>query len=335
MNESMPNKYGTLTITLTAVSLVLLAASILLIQTFSIAYGIGAGAAIQSNQTTRSVVTVLLPYVSQISAVYTAILIEYVAFIAALGMFFTGTLLYRYRNSLGSADTRGYIMLHGALVLIYALLFVISRVDAPIRLSSSYLIGIVAAVAAAALLDTYLVFSKYVMHDRTERLRGSVQIDPSTPYANLIRLKDDIFSKLTGSVGVVDKHMNSVGIENLYRLLQGNPGSISEITILTSSAMLDNEFWRNYLDCKNEIENSGTKFNVLVMDDSDSSDQHERFIFDDRAAYKVPPFNIIHKKSEHITRIKASDAKRRFDKLYSKSIKYENFLTKLSQEKQR
>ncbi len=335
MKESIPSRYGTLTITLTAVSLVLLAAAVLMIQDLSIAYGLGAGAAIQSNATKVAIASILQQYVGQIASVYTAILIEYVAFIAALGMFVTGMLLYRRRLSLGSADTHGYTILHGTLVLIYVLLFMVNRINAPLRLSAYYLAGLGAAVAVAVAIDAYLVFSRYVLPYRAERVRGSIQIDPLTPYSNLIRMKDDIFSKLTGSVGVVDKHMNSVGIENLHRLIQGNLGTMTEINILTSSSMLDNDFWKNYLDCKSEVENAGTKLNVMVMSDDDSTDQHERFIFDDKVAYKVPPFNIIHKKSEHITRIKVADAKRRFDRLYSKSIKYENFLTRLSQEKQK
>lgn len=110
-------------------------------------------------------------------------------------------------------------------------------------------------------------------------------------------MKDRIFSRLKGDVYVVDKHMNSVGIENLHRPINGSSGKIPEINILTSKEMLDGEFTKNYTDWKSEMQRAGIKLNVMVMDDNDSLAQHERFIFDKSHVYKVPPFNIIHKKA--------------------------------------
>jgi hypothetical protein len=178
------------------------------------------------------------------------------------------------------------------------------------------------------MIDSYALASRYLFPIKSPKPRIELEMDPSKPYTNLLKIKDEIFSQLTGSVGIVDKHMNSTGIENLHRLIHDNLGNISEINILTSAEMLDGEFSRNYLDCKSEVEHSGARINVLVMSEADSSQQHERFLFDGTNAYKVPPFNIIHKKSEHITRINLSDASKRFDELYKGSTKYENYVLK-------
>ena len=36
----------------------------------------------------------------------------------------------------------------------------------------------------------------------------------------------------------------------------------------------------------------------MMMSEADSVTQHERFIFDDDKAYKIPPLNIINKKAK-------------------------------------
>jgi hypothetical protein len=61
-----------------------------------------------------------------------------------------------------------------------------------------------------------------------------------------------------------------------------------------------------------------------VLDDGDAAKQHERLLLDGSEAYKIPPLNIINKKSEHITAVNRDDAARRFEDLWSRAIKFEN-----------
>ncbi|MEM3460276.1 MAG: hypothetical protein QXO24_03560, partial [Candidatus Micrarchaeaceae archaeon] len=53
-----------------------------------------------------------------------------------------------------------------------------------------------------------------------------------------------------------------------------------------------------------------------------------RIIFDDSKAFKIPPLNIINKKSEHITRLSRSDASRRYEELAKGAISYKNYIIK-------
>ena len=71
--------------------------------------------------------------------------------------------------------------------------------------------------------------------------------------------------------------------------------------------MLDSSFNKEYKDLKNELEGHGTVLEVKLMNNNDAIQQHERFIFDDVIAYKIPPMNIINKKSEHIVKIGRRD----------------------------
>ena len=154
-------------------------------------------------------------------------------------------------------------------------------------------------------------------------MRG-ISIDPSTPYSNLVKLKEELFDSLKGEVGIVDKHFNSAAMSNLHRLMPtGN--NIKSLTVITSNEMLDSGFGGNYQDLKNELKNGGMEVEVRIMKGEDSSVQHERFIFDDSVAYKIPPLSIIHKKSEHVVKMSVHDAKKRFEYLYQNSVKFENY----------
>ncbi|EQD46801.1 hypothetical protein B2A_08729, partial [mine drainage metagenome] len=62
-------------------------------------------------------------------------------------------------------------------------------------------------------------------------------------------------------------------------------------------------------------------FEVRVMNPEDAAAQHERFIVDSERAYKIPPLNIINKKSEHIVSIKHGEALRRFDYMWGRGRK--------------
>jgi len=134
-------------------------------------------------------------------------------------------------------------------------------------------------------------------------------------------------------VGVVDKHFNSAAMSNLYRLIPRDRANIKSLKILTSAEMLDSKFGSNYLDFKEELKNSNIEIEVKIMKEEDAVTQHERFIFDQQGAYKIPPLNIINKKSEHITRMNTRDARKRFDYLYQNSLKFENYMEKQARER--
>jgi hypothetical protein len=327
-----PNGYSALTIILGIASLVLLIGAIFILQLFSVAYGAIAGVIYQNSVTNanNTVIPAFAGSASNINSIYNSVLVQYVVILISVVMLVSAVFLYRYRVNLFSSDARGYTTLHGTMIVFYILLFFINLSNSTLPISvfnPLYLYAVYLAMAVCVMIDTYIFLSRYLLPGKAPTNRD-LSIDPSRPYSNLLKMRDSIFSRLNGRIGVVDKHMNSIGIENFHRLIRGNYDSIAEINILTSRDMLDSDFSQNYLDCKSEAETNGVRFNILLMAEDDAAAQHERFIFDNRSAFKVPPFNIIHKKSEHITRLKLPEVKKRFDELYRRSIKYENYVSK-------
>jgi hypothetical protein len=160
-------------------------------------------------------------------------------------------------------------------------------------------------------------------------------MDPSTPFTNMLNLQHELFSKMSGSLSVVDKHFNTSSLENLHRLLDNYVANFKKITVLTSREMLDTNFSASVIEFNREMESEGVNAEVRIMDSKDSAEQHERFIMDEANAYKIPPLNIINKKSEHITKIKLSEARSRFYYLYGRASKIDNYETKKNHEGQK
>ena len=69
--------------------------------------------------------------------------------------------------------------------------------------------------------DIYLEYGlrKY---ESARKLSGNMSVKPLTPFGNIIQLKNTLFEKLQGEVGIVDKHFNSTALYNLYRLIVYN-----------------------------------------------------------------------------------------------------------------
>ena len=308
----------TASILLITASLILMANGLLNMYRFSLVFGIGAGAELQSNLTKVAVAPSLQLVAGQTSTLYQTILeaalastIGFIMFIMSLMLFFRGPAKYE------SYLTR-YVPLHLMLTAIYVVLIMImsaafSSIFDSLALYMSYL-----AVGICIVLDIYLEYSA--------RSAGKgISINPSTPYSNLVKLREELFDNLSGEVGIVDRHFNSAAMSNLYRLMPTDGTDIKSLRILTSEDMLDSKFGSNYQDMKNELKNSSIEVEIKIMNREDSGLQHERFIFDDSVAYKIPPLNIINRKSEHIVKMGVRDAKKRFDYLYQRSIKFENY----------
>ncbi len=328
-NRTSSQTYDRLFVVLLLASLVLIFASVLLIEVFSVNYGIGIGALVQSNLTNTNVTQTLAPTALNVSSLRVAILEMYVIIGIAVGMFLLAFILYSMKGNRQNAEGRRYTLLHLVLALVFSGLFITEFLTFDIGISGVYLGIILIAMIASIAIDA---FSEYQIHiaapARTSRPKKELNINPSTPYSNLAALRDEIFANLSGRVTIVDKHFNSEALSNLHRLMSGIEGGINEVDVATSKGMLDSDFYKDYNDLKNEMRNRNITLSVLLMDDQDAVAQHERFIFDGNTAYKIPPMNIIHKKSEHITKIKTSDARRRFEQLQKNSITLENYAVK-------
>ncbi len=299
---------------------------------YGIAYGIGVGATLQSRALGANATQSFLPTPLELNSLHTAILTTYILFGIAIIMIGTSIIIYLKRSNVFGFDIKRFSLLHTVMSFFYVAVYFVIFSGFNISLSTFFAYSIYFTMLLAIVVDIYTAFLTHIPIQRALGTGRNVFMDPEKPFANIMKLRDAVFSNLSGEVKIVDKHFNSAAVENLYRLIETNVSNIKKIDILTSTSMFDSNFNDNYNDLKKELSASGTEVNLAIMSDSDSSEQHERFIFDDSQAYKIPPFNIINKKSEHVTRIKLSEAKARFDKLYSNSIKYENYLIKKNQE---
>ncbi len=310
-------------------SLALAAVAMYIMELLSLNAGAAAGAVYQSNADRTNVTPSLVQVVSQLSNISNAIHETYILAFIAFGLLGSSLVIYMTRSRKSGAMSRRYTLLHTTLSFIYAGLLYIILTSFPINYSGLYLYIAYAAVAATLAIDVYLEFIMRSPQPGVGMLgRGGMRIEPDTPYTNLVKLREGIFSKLNGDVRIIDKHFNSDAISNLHRLLEASLPNIKKIEVLTSSEMFDAKFNDNFTDFRNELRNSGVELSFMLMSEKDGIAQHERFIFDAEKAYKIPPLNIINKKSEHVVSIRVGEARSRFESLMRNATKYDNYVVK-------
>lgn len=314
-------------------SLILIAGALYMVKSFSFYFGVGVGAASQSISTNTPIAAV--PLLQQtaysLSAFHVGILESYVIFLVALGLFGSAILMFIKRGERGATIQR-YHFLHFSFTIVYVLLFIII-VSAfydffqPFYLYIYYL-GMGLCLAA----DGYLQYLMMQPTARSARIKRTMTMNPSKPFSNLVALQEKLFPNMSGHLCIVDKHFNSNALVNFNRAIDRNITNFSRITILTSKEMLDSGFSTNLIDFGSELNGSGIALEVKLMDDKDAVEQHERLMMDDNTAYKIPPFNIINKRAEHITTVSLKEAQARFHYLYTRAIKMENFAVKRARE---
>ncbi len=152
----------------------------------------------------------------------------------------------------------------------------------------------------------------------------AIHIDPSKPYTNISIISNRLMKRLSGDIKILDMHFDERSLNNLARLISPSKGTYRSILVATGGERLDEKVRRQLNDFENEMSSSGVHFEIRIMAEEDLKAQHERFIMDDYAAYKIPPFNIINKKSDHIVSIKYASAKNRFDGIWSRATKFKN-----------
>ncbi|MEM3841638.1 MAG: hypothetical protein QXN59_03020 [Candidatus Micrarchaeaceae archaeon] len=192
---------------------------------------------------------------------------------------------------------------------------------------SEPLILIVAGYTGAAMS---LLGGAYAFAQRQQKHHQirPIEINPSKPYANMLQIYDRVVGNLSGDIKVLDKNFDTASLSNLYRIISSGKDSIRSVFVLTSAERLGKAFERDYYDIKKEFEQYGIYLDIRVMSDSDSNEQHERFLADSNNAFKIPPLNIINRKSEHIIRMPPKEINRRFDEVFKRSTKAENFFSK-------
>jgi hypothetical protein len=330
--------YKYLVILLGMASVVLAAATVYMMQVLSAGYGAdyGISSLISSgtfngvlNQTNLAVLSVQAS--SAMNSLHAAMREVYLIFLLSLGMLGASFVLYTARRARYSPMTRRYTLMHSVLSVLYvAMFYLVFSSGFNIDFGRPYFLLVYFAMGAVVCIDAYLEFG---VHGYGRKLlKKEIMIEPDMPYTNLVKLREGVFSNLKGNVRIVDKHFNSQAVSNLHRLMGSGLSGVKRIEVLTTREMFDSRFLENYNDFKKELSNRGVELNFMLMDDRDSVNQHERFVFDEDRAYKIPPLNIINKKSEHVVSFSVRDARSRFEALAKNAIKYENWLVKQARE---
>lgn len=312
-------------------SFLLIAGAVYAIKVFALDYGLGLGAALQSDASNTPLSTLLQSTALNLSSFHQAILESYVLFLIGfvlVGVGFMNFIRAYDRDQLSGA----YTIFHTSFTAVYILLFFVIWSDFSIYLQSYYIYLVYVGAVATFFSDTYLVYVSRKPSIRQTHVKHSISINPSTPFSNVINLQDQLFANMSGHLRVVDKHFNSVALANLHRLIENNISDFTKVSVLTSKEMLDSKFNESVSDFRTELTGKGIGLEVRIMDDTDAMQQHERILLDDKMAYKIPPFNIITKRSEHIAKINFNEASRRFAQLSVHSIKMENYAIKKGRE---
>lgn len=171
----------------------------------------------------------------------------------------------------------------------------------------------------------YTLWNAYYKTPSTKRsIQPTVSLSSDTPYSNMKVLSNRIMRKLHGEIKILDMHFDTSSLDNLMQLISGHTQQYRQISVLTSASRLGTSFESSYNDFRSELANRNVAFELRVLSTADAAKQHERILMDDDTAYKIPPFNIINKKNEHIVGINHAEANGRFGKLWSEATKFEN-----------
>ncbi len=307
-------------------AVILLFGSVYLINLLSTVYGIGIGATVQSLSDNTPIAGQLVQLASNSATFGMGVLESYITFFIAIAIGAGSFILLLNRREVPTKSASKYTTLAAVLSIVFILLYYLASVGIP-----PSFVGIYAYLPYVGFLVCIISISyvEYVIRlrqpKRAPTRRSAISLDPSTPFSNMLNLQNELMNNLSGAIRIVDKHFNSAATVNFYRLLGGYESNFNKITILTSREMMGAGFPEEIRDLKRELEPSGIELDVRLMDEKDTVEQHERFIMDQRSAYKMPPFNIINKRSEHVTKVNFRDADKRFSELLSRAIKLDNY----------
>ena len=280
----------------------------------SIGVGAGVGAYITTVAHNATLPASLQNLVNNIPTLRIALYLTYMMFVIALVCFAMG-LLQLFGNPQSRLAMYTVVVSSVLFIALFSVLDINFEFSQPAAIYAlSYLSGL-AMLAASG----YYVFES--KHRQTRGVRRQISLNPDTPYTNLLVLSRELFSNLKGDVKIVDMHFDSAGMENLALLISDAKTYYSNIYVLANGERIGVDFRKRYLNLVTELANRSIGFEVRIMNPEDSASQHERFIVDSEHAYKIPPLNIINKKSEHIVSIKHGEAIRRFDYMWGRGSK--------------
>ena len=289
------------------------------VQSISLVLGVSSGIALIASSYNLTLNSTTLSLANGVPTYSLGVYFTYLMLPISLAMFGLSILWFfgSRRGRISGMSMLFLSVIFAALLTIFKLNFDFSE---PIALIVAGYIGAALSFAAGM-----YAFMQRQQHHRAIR---PLAIDPSKPYSNMLQIYDKVIGNLSGNVKLLDKNFDTSSMSNLYRIVSAGKDLIKNVMVLTSQDRLGKAFERDYYDLKKEFEAYGIGIDIRVMSDQDAQSQHERFIADSLNAFKIPPLNIINRKSEHIVRISPNEVNRRFDTIFNRSTKLENFLGK-------
>lgn len=288
-------------------------------QSTSLIIGVSSGIALSASKYNLTLNSTTMALVNNTPVYRIGAYFTYLMLPIALAMFGLATLWF-FGSRRGRVSGFSMAILSIIFIAILTVMKINLNLSEPLSVIATGYIGALLAMAAGA----YAFLQK---PQKRQSIRP-LEIDPSKPYSNMLNMYDKVMSNLSGTLKVLDKNFDTASMSNMYRLVSSNIGSIKGVMVLTSSDRVGKAFERDYYDIKKEFETYGMYIDIRVMSDADAAEQHERFMADSKNAFKIPPLNIINRKSEHIVRINPREVNKRFDDIFQRSTKIENLFGK-------
>jgi len=315
----------------TGAAIVLSAGVILLLYSFyyiqQLSYSIGVYSGISTairsyNLTNASTTNTLIAAVSQSTTLLFALHISYVLLPFAILIFGIG-IVWLF--------TKSYMKYTSMILVLCSIIFavIVTVLEFDFKFTS-ILSAIPAAYigsAAALICGVYYFWRTDYRPPQQKRPVHPISINPDTPYSNMRTISSRLMSKLSGDLRILDMHFDATALGNLMQLIDKNSSKYRGIMVLTKADRLGSDFDSSFKDFKRELENRNVQFELRVLDQQSASKQHERLLMDDSTAYKIPPLNIINKKSDHIVGINFKEASRQFNDLWAEARRFENTKT--------
>lgn len=263
-----------------------------------------------------SVNSSLITTISSASVIKFALYITYIMLPFAIIMFAVG-ILWLFSKAFSRMMSISLAFASLIFILLTALLEANVHFNGALSIITlSYIGGIMSFVAG--------ISGFYEAKSISSKKRLQIEMDPNTPYSNMVLLTDKLVGSLNGRIKILDMHFDTKALDNLSVMFKGHNRNFSEVDLLTKRDRLGKDFEKIYYDFKKELYNEGIVFDLRILDEKDALEQHERLLLDSSSAYKIPPLNIINKKSEHIVGINFRHANHRFDELWARAKKFEN-----------
>lgn len=295
-----------------------LLAALYYMQQLSYSVGVYSGISVVVNTYRLNATSTLLSTLAQTSTLILALHLTYILVPLALVLLAIG-ILWLFTKSHARFTAEGLIFSS----LIYLIIVGILGFD--FKFNGSFIFPI--AIAGGLLsfgAGAYLIWTLRGKASTQHRAVAPIMINPDTPFSNIQILSSKLMSRLSGEIRILDMHFDVESLERLMQLVDRNSSKYTQINVLTKGDRLGNAFMNSYGDFKAELANRKIGFELRVLSKEEAARQHERLLMDSTSAYKIPPLNIINRKSEHIVSIKYEEAADRFNALWAEATKFEN-----------